>query len=90
MDVAAAEILATYGEKPTQALSALFNVTCPGLGGIVIKDSIHISDKIGRIWTAKQIGDMIDVIEQADLSCDEAKAGFQIHIYLLPDLNQVT
>ena len=85
MDCAAAEMLSTHGEKPTQALSAFLNVMCPGLGGIVIGDPCDMSGNI-----TEGFGYWIDAIEQADLSCDEAKAGFQIHIYLLPDLDQVT
>ena len=81
----------TYGEKPIEAFSAFFNVICPGLGGIVIGNSSDTSGNVGRgIWTAEAVGQVIEVVEKADLSCDEAKAGFQIHIYLLPDVNQVT
>ena len=69
---------------------------CPGLGGIVIGESPENGDPCdtsGKFifdYTTEEFGGWIDDIEQADLSCDEAKAGFQIHIYLLPDLNQVT
>ena len=86
MDGAAAELLSSHGEKTMQAVSAFFNEMCPGLGGIVIVDPADISGNI----TDWKIGTWIDLIEQADLSCDETKAGFQIQIYLLPDLKQVT
>ena len=82
MGCAAAEILSTHGEKTIQALSAFFDVMCPGLSGIVIGDPCDMSGNLTE-W----FGGWIDAIEQTDLSCDEAKAGFQIHIYLLPDLN---
>ena len=88
MDCASAEIRSTYGEIPTQALSAYFNVMCPGLGGFE-----YYMDPCGydlRVSAIDSFGELIDIIEQADLSCDETKAGFQIHIYLLPELNQVT
>ena len=85
MDGAASDILSTHGEKVKQAVSAGFKVMCPGLGGIVIGDSADNSADITQGVEA-----WIDTIEEADLSCDETKAGFQIHIYLLPDLNQVT
>ena len=75
----------THGEKPIEALSAFFHVMCPGLGGIVIGVSNDYSGDI-----AEYFGDVIDRIEETDLSCDETKAGFQIHIYLLLDFNQVT
>ena len=58
---------------------------CPGLSGIVIGDPCDMSGNI-----TEEFGDWIDEIEQADLSCDEAKAGFQIHIFLLPNVGQVT
>ena len=90
MGCAAAEILSTHGEKPIQAFLAFFDVICPGLGKIVIGDPCDISGKYILYYTTEEFGGMIDEIEQADLSCDEAKAGFQIQIYLLPDLNQVT
>ena len=91
MDGAAAEILATHGEKSMQAISAGFNVMCPELGGIVIGNSSDTSGNAGRgIWTAEAVGQVIEVVEKADLSCDEAKAGFRIHIYLLPNFDQVT
>ena len=77
--------MSTHGEKPLEALSAIYNVICPGLGGIVIGLSTDYSDDIAFIF-----GEVIDRIEEPDLSCDETKAGFQIHIYLLPDLNQDT
>ena len=75
----------TYGEKPIEAFSAFFNVICPGLGGIVIGVSNNFSGYI-----AEYFGIMLNRIDGTDLSCDETKAGFQIHIYLLLDLNQVT
>ena len=74
----------TYGEEPIEAFSAFFNVVCPGLGGIVIGASNYSSE------IAEYFEEVIDRIEETDLSCDETKAGFQIHIYLLPDLNQDT
>ena len=86
MDGAAAQLLSTHGEKTMQAVSAFFNEMCPGLGGIVSVDPTDISGKIND-W---QVGSWIELIENADLSCDETKAGFQIHVYLLTDLNQVT
>ena len=64
-------MLSTHGEKPTQALSAFFDVMCPGLGGIAIGEPCDLSGNI-----TEEFGDLIDEIEQADLSCDEAKAGF--------------
>ena len=55
---------------------------CPGLGGIVIGESPENGDPCdtsGKFifdYTTEEFGGMIDEIEQADLSCDEAKAGF--------------
>ena len=82
MDGAAAQLLSTHGEKTMQAVSAFFNEMCPGLGGIIIGDPCDISGKYILYYTTEEFGGMIDEIEQADLSCDEAKAGFQIQIYL--------
>ena len=82
MDGASAELLSIHGEKTMQAVSAFFNEMCPGLGGIVIVDpteSVGGTDISGNI-TDWEIGSWIELIEQADLSCDETKAGFQIHI----------
>ena len=84
MNGAAADIVSTHGEKPKQALSAAFNVMCPGLGGITNGPSTEASSDI-----VQGVGDLIDVIGGYGLSCDETKAGFQIDIYLLADLNQV-
>ena len=84
MDGAAADIVSTHGEKPKQALSAAFNVMCPGLGGITNGPSTEASSDI-----VQGVGDLIDTIGGYGLSCDETKAGFQIDIYLLADLNQV-
>ena len=84
MDGAAADIVSAHGEKPKQAISAAFDVMCPGLGGIVNGAS---NDESGEI--VQGLGDLISVIEGTEMSCDEVKAGFQIYIYLLPDSNQV-
>ena len=77
--------MSTYGEKTTQALSAFLNVPCPGLGDIVIGDPC---DQSGNI--TEEFGTWIDSVEQADLSCDEVKASFQIHIYFLPEIKSLT
>ena len=85
MDGAAADIVSAYGEKPKQALAAAFDVMCPGQGGIVNGASTEASGEI-----VQGLGNLISAIEGEDLSCAETKAGFNIYIYLLPDLNQVT
>ena len=85
MDGAAAGIVPNHGEKPIEALSAFFNVFCPELGDIVIGDP---TDQSGNF--TQTLEGMINMAELADLSCDETKAGFQIHIYILSDLSQVT
>ena len=85
MDGAAADIVSTHGEKPKQALSAAFEVMCPGQGGIVNGASTEASGDVVQV-----LGDLISEIEGLDMSCDQTKAGFQINIYLFLDLNQVT
>ena len=85
MNGAAADIVSTHGEKPKQALSAAFNVMCPGLGGITNGPSTEASSEI-----VQGLGELINAIEGENLSCDQTKAGFQINVYLLSDLNQVT
>ena len=86
MDGAASDIVAIHSEKPKQAFSAAFEVMCPGQGGIVNGASTEASDNVVRV-----LGELIKEIEGRDVPCDETmKAGFQIYIYLLLNLNQVT
>ena len=55
---------------------------CPGLGGIVIGDPCDtLTDKFIFYYTTEEFGGFIDAIEKADLSCDETKPGFQIHVF---------
>ena len=87
MNGAAADIVSTHGEKPKQALSAFFEVMCPGKGGIVNGASVDASTEADVV---QGLGDIINTIEGENMSCDQTKASFQINIYLLPDLNKVT
>ena len=54
---------------------------CPGFG-----DFKYYMEPCGydlRVSAIDSFGDLMDIIEQADLSCDETKASIQIHVYLM-------
>ena len=74
MDGAVNDLVSTYGQISIEAFQAVFDVICPDYK-IVAGASTDASGEIVEV-----VGKLYNVIEDADLSCDEAKAGFQIHL----------
>ena len=74
MDGAVNDLVSTYGQISIEAFQAAFDVLCPETDRIVAGASTDASGGLVEV-----VGELYNVIEEADLSCDEAKAGFQIH-----------
>jgi len=74
LDGAVNDLVSTYGQISIEAFQAAFDVLCPDYE-IVAGASTDASGEIVEV-----VGELYNVIEEADLSCDEAKAGFQIHL----------
>ena len=76
MDGAVNDLVSTYGQISIEAFQAAFDVLCPETDRIVAGASTDASGGLVEV-----VGELYNVIEEADLSCDEAKAGFQILIF---------